>query len=58
MIPAWWWSWLLTAIGVLGLWLAGNHNRLGWAVGLCAQGFWVGYALSTGQYGFIVSALA
>ena len=23
MTPAWWWSWLSTGVGVLGLWLAG-----------------------------------
>ena len=53
-----WWSWLLTAVGLLGLWLAGSHKRLGWAIGVGAQALWIGYALHTQQYGFIVSACA
>lgn len=57
MIP-WWWSWLLTLFGVVGLWLAGSRRRGGWALGIFAQGLWIAYALSTGQYGFIASALA
>lgn len=52
------WSWILTAVGVFGLWLAGRRNRAGWAVGLSAQGLWVAYALSTGQHGFLLSAAA
>lgn len=52
------WSWLLAAIGVFGLWLAGRRNRLGWVVGLGAQGLWIAYALTTKQYGFPVSAEA
>lgn len=55
---AWWWSWLLMAIGVLGLWLAGSHNKLGWMIGLSAQILWLIYALVTEQYGFIISAFA
>lgn len=57
MVP-WWWSWLLAAIGVLGLWLAGSRRRIGWAVGFVAQALWVAYALQTHQYGFVASALA
>jgi nicotinamide riboside transporter PnuC len=53
-----WWSWLLTIIGVTGLWLAGQKNVWGWAVGLAAQPVWIIYALATGQYGFVVSGLA
>ncbi|QBZ71910.1 PnuC-like nicotinamide riboside transporter [Streptomyces phage Kradal] len=51
-----WWSWILTAVGVFGLWLAGRRNPLGWAVGLGAQGLWIAYALTSSQYGFLVSA--
>ena len=53
-----WWSWVLTAIGVFGLWLAGRKSPWGWAVGLGAQGPWLAYALTTQQYGFVVSACA
>lgn len=55
---SWWWSWLLTAIGVLGLWLSGRRNYWGWCVGLAAQLLWIAYAIVTTQWGFIVSALA
>ena len=57
MVP-WWWSWLLTAVGVFGLWVAGSRKRWGWAVGVGAQLLWTAYALHTHQYGFLVSALA
>lgn len=50
------WSWLLTAVGVFGLWLAGRKDRRGWVVGVFAQVLWIAYALSTRQWGFLVSA--
>lgn len=50
------WSWILTAVGVFGLWLAGRRNPFGWAVGLGAQGLWIAYALTIRQYGFLASA--
>lgn len=53
-----WWSWLLTAVGVTGLYFAGRKRALGWAIGLSAQLLWLAYALSTRQYGFLVSAFA
>lgn len=53
----WWWSWLLAAIGLTGLWLAGSKRSAGWAVGVGVQVLWIVYALATRQYGFIASAL-
>lgn len=53
-----WWSWLLTAVGVFGIYLAGRKSKAGWAVGLGAQTLWIAYAVATRQWGFIVSALA
>lgn len=52
------WSWVLTFVGVLGLYLAGSKNKLGWIIGLSAQILWIVFAISTKQYGFIVSAFA
>lgn len=52
------WSYLLAAVGILGLVLAGRRKAIGWAIGLGAQGLWIAYALATHQFGFIVSALA
>lgn len=52
------WSWLLTAVGVFGLYLAGRKSITGWAVGFFAQGLWIAYAIATHQWGFIASAFA
>ena len=52
------WSYLLTAVGVFGLWLAGRKDRRGWMVGIGAQSLWIAYATATHQLGFYVSALA
>ena len=54
----WWWSWLLTIVGVFGLWLAGRKDWQGWAVGIAAQALWLAYAVSTQQWGFLVSCAA
>lgn len=35
------WSWILSAFGVFGIWLAGRKNKMGWAVGMAVLYFWV-----------------
>lgn len=55
---AWWWSFLLTAIGVTGLFLSGRKKKVGWAIGFVAQLLWITYATVTNQWGFYISALA
>jgi hypothetical protein len=52
------WSFALTAVGVVGLYLAGRRSPWGWAVGLGAQSLWFTYAVVTRQWGFIFSAFA
>ena len=52
------WSYLLTAVGVFGLWLAGRKDRRGWMVGVGAQTLWIAYATATQQWGFYISAIA
>lgn len=52
------WSFVLAAIGIFGLYIAGKQIWWGWAVGLGVQVLWIAFALTTGQYGFILSALA
>lgn len=52
------WSIVLSVIGVLGIYLAGKKSKWGWGLGLSAQILWVIFAVTTGQYGFILSALA
>lgn len=56
MIP-WWWSWLLSVIGITGIWLAGSKNKNGWLIGIFAQILWITYAVVTNQYGFILASL-
>ena len=52
------WSYILTAVGLLGIYLAGKKNKIGWLVGLGAQGLWIAYAIATRQWGFIASSVA
>lgn len=52
------WSYLLAAVGIFGLWLAGNKRQSGWLVNVGAQGLWITYAIVTEQFGFIFAALA
>lgn len=51
------WSWLLTVVGVTGMYLVGNKNRNGWLVAVASQGLWITFAIITGQLGFIVAAV-
>ena len=53
-----WWSWILAAVGIFGLWLSGRKDYRGWFVGLGAQVLWMVYATVTQQWGFYVSAVA
>lgn len=52
------WSWVLTAVGVTGLYFAGQKKPWAWLIGLGAQVLWLAYAIATEQWGFIVSAAA
>lgn len=52
------WSIALAAIGILGIYLAGKKNLIGWAIGFGAQVLWIACAIATKQWGFIASALA
>ena len=52
------WSFVLSTIGVFGIYLAGSKNVWGWFLGLGAQVLWFIFAIVTKQYGFIISAFA
>ena len=52
------WSFALTAVGVLGIYVSGKKNYWGWGIGLGAQVLWFIYAIATQQWGFIVSCFA
>ncbi|WNT45143.1 membrane protein [Gordonia phage OlgasClover] len=51
-----WWSWLLTSVGMTGIFLTTQKKIAGFAIGLGAQCLWIVYATTTSQYGFIFSA--
>jgi len=50
------WSYVLTGIGVTGLYAVTNKKWWGFAIGLFVQLLWVAYAVTTRQHGFIGSA--
>lgn len=52
------WGYLLTVVGLLAIWLVPKHPRIGWSVGLASEALWMAYAVTTGQPGFIVGAVA
>lgn len=52
------WSWILTAIGLTGFFLAGKKVWWCWYINIPCQALWLVYAIVTEQYGFIVAALA
>jgi hypothetical protein len=49
-----WWSWLLSGLGCVGIWKAGDKSPTGWAITLGTECLWLAYAVTTGQWGFIV----
>jgi hypothetical protein len=52
------WSWILAAIGVSGIFFVGQKSIWGWLVLLANECLWIVYAVTTQQYGFIFAALA
>lgn len=52
------WSFVLAAVGIAGIYLAGKKSKWGWALGLAAQVLWLIFAVVTAQYGFILTAVA
>lgn len=52
------WSYVLAAIGVTGIFFVGRKTIWGWLVLCINEAIWIAYALATNQYGFIIMALA
>lgn len=51
------WSWVLAAGGLGQLWLAGKKLRSAWVVGFVTSCLWAVFAVMTGSWGFLVSAV-
>jgi len=51
------WSYLLAGLGILSIYLTGRKLKSGWVVGLINSALWIAYGLTSGQYGFVISAL-
>ncbi|NBR24091.1 MAG: hypothetical protein EBU08_10040 [Micrococcales bacterium] len=52
------WSWILAAVGVTGIYFVGRKTIWGWLVLLTNECIWIAYAFATDQYGFIFMATA
>lgn len=50
------WSYVLALGGILQIYLTGKKLKIGWLFGLGTSILWVIFALTTKQYGFIISA--
>jgi len=48
------WSFLVTGVGVIGFILAGRKIWWAWYVNLFCQVLWLGFALVSGLYGFLI----
>ena len=48
------WTWALTGVQVMALWVAGRGQAWGWMVGSAVQPGWIAYALLTDQPGFVI----
>jgi nicotinamide riboside transporter PnuC len=51
------WSFVLSAIGIVGILLAGSKYKVGWLLGFFVQPLWIVFAIQTEQYGFILNAV-
>ncbi len=52
------WSWILVAIGITGIFFVGQKTIWGWLILIFNECLWFVYAITTEQYGFIVGAIA
>lgn len=52
------WSWILSAVGLVGFFFAGRKVWWAWYINIACQALWFIYAIVSEQYGFIVASLA
>jgi hypothetical protein len=50
------WSWALTAIGFVVMWISGKDRR-GWLLGIGWEVLWAVFAVVTHQWGFLLGAI-
>lgn len=50
--------WLLSALGILVLWLISKGVRVGWYLGLLVDGLFVTWFVYTHQWGLVPSSIA
>lgn len=55
---SWWWSWVLTLVGLTCFVLAGRKVWWAWYVGLAGQSLWLAYSIGTEQWGFLLGVVA
>lgn len=51
-------SWILSALTLVVMWLAGSNNRRAWYLGIAIQPLWIVFAVVTHGYGLIALSLA
>ncbi len=52
------WSFVLGAVGIVGLAVAAHRPRIGWRINIGAQALWLVYAVVTRQWGFLPMSVA
>lgn len=52
------WSWILTAIGLTGFYLAAHKVWWCWYINIANQLIWAAYSLVTQQWGFLIGVVA
>jgi hypothetical protein len=49
------WSWVLTGVGILGIYLAGRKFAWAWLILVFEEMLWITYSIVTQQWGFFVA---
>lgn len=53
-------SYLIAILGIASMWLCGEEGgrrAAGFVLGIGVQLIWIGYAIATAQYGFVIGAV-
>lgn len=55
-MPSELWSYLLSAVGLAGFFLAGSRIWYAWYINIANQFLWTAYAIVTDQLGFLIAS--